>query len=151
MLPGFLQYAKGKKYDTKEDITSLRAKMAISGLDKFITNKMYTPIDLMSLWDKCMLHEMMHTKPGGTKDDVGGFSGYGWKNCKAMANDKGKNNADSYALFGSAMFYASQGSPVDADGKFTASALKSNSKRWLGGRVAQGIDIVKRDAVKQFM
>lgn len=151
VCPWFLQYAVAKKYHTKTDIRDLRAFTAVKGLDKWITNKKYTPIDLMSLWDKCMLHEMMHTTPGGLKEDVGGTGGYGWKNCKGMASDKGKTNADSYALFGSALYWFNQGSPIDENGDFTSPAMTSNSKRWLGGGIAQGIDAVKREAVKQFM
>ncbi|KAI0513129.1 hypothetical protein F5B22DRAFT_273509 [Xylaria bambusicola] len=118
ICPWFLEYAKGKKYGTSKDITSLRARLALKGLDKLITNKFYTPIDLLSLWDKCMLHEMMHTKLAGSLD-VDGRKGYGWKNCKALAADgKGANNADSWALFASALYWAKQGSPIDENGNF---------------------------------
>ncbi|KAI8630264.1 hypothetical protein F5Y19DRAFT_474652 [Xylariaceae sp. FL1651] len=134
ICPWFLEYAKAKKYGTSKDVSSLRAKLALKGLDKLITEKFYTPIDLMSLWDKCMLHEMMHTKPGGQKKDVGGWTGYGWKNCKALSTDsESLNNADSYALFGSALYWAKAGSAIDENGNFISGPLatRSNPRRLL--------------------
>lgn len=65
------------KWKTGVDVKSIRGKLASNGADKWITNRKYTPIDLVSLWDKVMLHEMTHTKAGGLKEDVGGFGGYG--------------------------------------------------------------------------
>ncbi|KAI4862726.1 hypothetical protein F4820DRAFT_14861 [Hypoxylon rubiginosum] len=153
VCPWFLQYAMGKKFQTKKDITSLRAYLAVKGLDTWITNKKYTPIDLMSLWDKAMLHEMMHTTPGGFKDDIGGFDGYGWKNCKGLAGDgSGKNNADSWALFGSALYWFSQGSPIDENGNFVSTpSVQGSSRRWLGSGAGRGIDAVQVDAIKHLM
>ncbi|KAI0811451.1 hypothetical protein GGR55DRAFT_695077 [Xylaria sp. FL0064] len=137
ICPWFLQYAKGKKYRTSKDISSLRARLALIGVDKLITRTFYTPIDLMSLWDKCMLHEMMHTKPGGSKDDVDEWFGYGWKNCKALATGvESQRNADSYALFGSALYWAKAGSPIDENGNFISdpSAIQDNSRKRLESR-----------------
>ncbi|RDL33023.1 uncharacterized protein BP5553_08462 [Venustampulla echinocandica] len=154
VCPWFLEYAHSKKYATKADLSSLRAKMAVHGLDKLITDKFYTPIDLMSLWDKCMLHEMMHTKPGGSKQDVGGVSGYGWKNCKGLGQSgTGVNNADSWALFGSALYQFSLGSPIDENGDFSKTAIqtRSNSKRRLGSGPGRARDIIKLDTVKNFV
>lgn len=42
-----------------------------------IADVWYTPVDLISLFDKVMLHELTHTRIGGATRDVGGFSGYG--------------------------------------------------------------------------
>lgn len=58
ICPWFLDYAMAKKYQTKVSIFNLRPFMAVKGLDRFITNKLYKPIDLMGLWDKVMLHEV---------------------------------------------------------------------------------------------
>ncbi|KAK5629270.1 hypothetical protein RRF57_004985 [Xylaria bambusicola] len=124
ICPWFLEYAKGKKYGTSKGISSLRAKLALKGLDKLITDKFYTPIDLLSLWDKCMLHEMMHTQVAGSLKDEGGRKGYGWKNCKALsASGKGGTNADSWGLFGSALYWSKQGSPVDENGNFISNPI----------------------------
>ncbi|KAI0538386.1 hypothetical protein GGR58DRAFT_501220 [Xylaria digitata] len=132
ICPWFLEYAKAKKYKTSKDISSWRAKLAVKGHDELITKKFYTPIDLMNLWDKCMLHEMMHTKAGLSKQDVGGFTGYGWKNCKSLSTDgQGLMNADSYAIFGSALYWAKAGSPNDENGNFISAPLatRGNSRR----------------------
>jgi hypothetical protein len=154
VCPWFLEYAMAKKYHTDVDLRELRAFLAVKGLDKYITNHKYTPIDLMTLWDKAMLHEMMHTTPGGLKEDVGGFGGYGWKNCKILAgNGKGVNNADSWALFASALYWFNQNSPIDQNGDFTTSAMalqQGTTKRWLGSGPAMGVGAAKADAVKQF-
>ncbi|KAI1272458.1 hypothetical protein F5Y07DRAFT_403392 [Xylaria sp. FL0933] len=135
ICPWFLQYAKAKKYGTTKDISSLRAFLAVKWLDKLITKKFYTPLDLMSLWDKCMLHEMMHTKPGDSKDDSSEWNGYGWKNCKVLSTDPtlSKRNADSYAVFGSALYWAKAGSPIDENGNFISdpSAIQGNSRKRL--------------------
>lgn len=128
--------------------------MAAKDLDQWIRNKLYTPIDLMSLWDKCMLYEMMHTKPAKNKLDVGGSGGYGWKNCKAHAqNGKGATNADSWVLFGSALYWFWEGSPIDENGDFIEPATKTqfNNRRRLGSGPARAFDMVGVDAVKQFM
>lgn len=77
MCPWFLEYAKEKQWRTGESIKNVRAKLAVKGADQWITNRKYTPVDLLSLWDKVMLHEMAHTRAGGLKDDVGGTKGYG--------------------------------------------------------------------------
>ncbi|KAI1348955.1 hypothetical protein F5Y01DRAFT_317306 [Xylaria sp. FL0043] len=133
ICPWFLQYAKAKKYRTSKDLSSWRARLAVIGLDRFITKIFYTPIDLMSLWDKCMLHEMMHTQPGGSKIDSTGWNGYGWKNCKALGHTFKQSNADSYALFGSALYWAKAGSPIDENGNFISdpSATQGTSRKRL--------------------
>jgi hypothetical protein len=127
--------------------------MAAKGLDQWITNKLYTPIDLMSLWDKCMLHEMMHTTPAQNKQDVGGSGGYGWKNDKALAQTgKGGLNADSWALFGSALYWFWEGSPIDENDTFIEPTTKRqiNNRRWLSSGPGRALDMIKVDAVKQF-
>ncbi|KAI1357818.1 hypothetical protein F5Y08DRAFT_346345 [Xylaria arbuscula] len=135
ICPWFLEYAKAKKYGTSKDIKSLRAKLAMKGLDKLITDAFYTPIDLLSLWDKCMLHEMVHTKVAGMKEDIGGHKGYGWKNCRALsADDNSRKNADSFALFGSALNWERAGFPIDDDGNFISDPIinQDGSKREVG-------------------
>jgi hypothetical protein len=149
ICPWFLEYAKARTYDTNTSLTSLRAWLAVRGLDRLITNHFYTPIDLMSLWDKCMLHEMMHTMPAGPKNDVGGADGYGWKNCRKLSTKPDALlNADSFAIFGSALFWSSQGSPIDENGEFTSGPA---SKRWLGSGAGRGLDAIKLHEAKPFM
>lgn len=154
ICPWFLQYAVSKKYHTKKSFSGVRTWLAVKGLDELITKLFYTPIDLLSLWDKSMLHEMMHTKAAGLKDDVGGLGGYGWKNCRKLSTKTNAvDNADSWAIFGSALYWAGLGSPIDADGNFTSPpiAAQGGSKRWFGSGVGRGLEAVKLDAVKQFI
>lgn len=154
VCPWFIKYARSKPRHTKVDLTSIRATMALAGLDRLITNAFYTPIDLMSLWDKSMLHEMMHTTPGGAMNDVDEASSYGWKNCKGLAlNGKGVTNPDSWALFGSAMYYFNAGKPIDKNGHFIQPALsaRSNSRRRLGSGPGRASDVIKLDTVKNFV
>lgn len=77
MCPWFTEYAMAKKYKTFKDIRGLRSFMSTIGADKLIQNIVYTPIDLFSLWDKVMVHEMMHTKAGGGQRDKEGVHSYG--------------------------------------------------------------------------
>ncbi|KAI1841012.1 hypothetical protein JX266_012793 [Neoarthrinium moseri] len=149
ICPWFLLYTKAKRYGTNPSIKPLRTWLAIKGLDQLIPKVLYTPIDLVSLWDKCMLHEMMHTKSGSSKIDVQERKGYGWKNCRKRSADRDAyRNADSFALLGSALYWGSQGSPIDENGAFTASPA---SKRWVGSGPGRGLDAVKLEDVKQFL
>ncbi|KAI0883960.1 uncharacterized protein GGS22DRAFT_195095 [Annulohypoxylon maeteangense] len=154
MCPWFLQYVRAKKYHTTQDLTSTRAKLAVAGLDKLITKMLYRPIDLLTLWDKCMLHEMMHTKAGGLKDDVNGFSGYGWKNCKKISTEADKcfDNADSFAILGSALYWKTQGREIDDNGKFTSPPTgQTRNIGFVGSGAGRGSDTMKNDAAKRFM
>lgn len=145
VCPWFLEYATAKKYRTNADTTTLKAFLAAKGLDDLITDRVYTPIDLLALWDKSMLHEFMHTKAGSTKEDVGGFGGYGWKNCKGMAGDgRGQTNADSYALFGSALYWFNQGSPIDENGNFKNEVPSDATKRrWVGSGAVRAAEALQ--------
>ncbi|KAI0376471.1 hypothetical protein F5Y04DRAFT_285911 [Hypomontagnella monticulosa] len=154
ICPWFLQYVKSKKYRTVKDITSIRAMLAVAGLDKLLTKMIYRPIDLLSLWDKCMLHEMMHTKPGSSKKDIEGFSGYGWKNCKKISTEADKcfDNADSFAILASALYWKIQGREIDSDGKFTnPPAVQQSNIGFVGSGAGRGTDTMKNDAAKRFM
>lgn len=82
------------------------------GLSK--THKLLTPIDVASLLDKVILHELSHTRIGGEALDVDGPSfkdvRYGWNRCRKLAqegsddrNRQAQVNADSIALCGSGM------------------------------------------------
>jgi hypothetical protein len=60
--PWFLEYGMKRKYKTfsswwKDKSAVTWAKLATL-LDKWITNRYYTPIDLVSLFDKVILHEV---------------------------------------------------------------------------------------------
>jgi hypothetical protein len=68
-----------------------------------------SPIDLESILDKVILHEMTHTVVGGASRDIDEGNllkvRYGWKRCRALAKEgdtsktrMGQENADSIAL-----------------------------------------------------
>lgn len=152
ICPWFLQYIKGKKFQTVRGVTQWRAFLAVVGVDKLITKVKYRPIDLLSLWDKVMLHEMMHTTAGYEKKDIDEFGGYGWKNCKALSTDpECIDNADSFAILGSALYWKTQGREIDGNGKFTTPPSTKKRWNWLGSGAGQGQDTIKVDAVKQFV
>ncbi|KAI5194220.1 hypothetical protein AUEXF2481DRAFT_82981 [Aureobasidium subglaciale EXF-2481] len=118
----FLTYAANKKYKTITDLTSIKGNLAAAGADKLITKALYTPIDLIQLWDKVMYHEFFHTTAGKNAEDYGGFGGYGWKNVKKLAKknkEQAANNADSHALVGAASWLMEEGYAVGDDGKIT--------------------------------
>lgn len=77
ICPWFLQYAMKKDPAFQNQIKpDLIPRLAVK-LDEWVTKIVYTPIDLLGLFDKVMVHEMTHTRAGGRLDDVGGFGGYG--------------------------------------------------------------------------
>ncbi|KAL3429082.1 hypothetical protein BDV09DRAFT_180936 [Aspergillus tetrazonus] len=136
--PWFLEYGMKRKYKTfsswwKDKSAVTWAKLATL-LDKWITNRYYTPIDLVSLFDKVILHELMHTRGATGPDkfipvDVGGRDGYGWKNAKRIAKvvtdlstDSEtlgpEKNADNLALFGSAALMIKKGIEIHDNGSF---------------------------------
>lgn len=88
---------------------------------------------------------MMHTRPGGSKVDVGGTKGYGWKHCTELSTtNSAESNADSFALFASALYWAKQGSKIDKDGRFVSNPpTKGTSKRWFGSWAGRGLEVVK--------
>ncbi|KAI1863202.1 uncharacterized protein JN550_009728 [Neoarthrinium moseri] len=123
-----LLYAKAKRYGTNPSIKPLRTWLAIKGLDRLITKVLYTPIDLIDVQER---------------------KGYGWKKCRKRSADRDAyRNADSFALLGSALYWGSQGSPIDENSAFIASPA---SKRWLGSGPGRGLDAVKLEDVKQFL
>ncbi|OCK74168.1 hypothetical protein K432DRAFT_311268, partial [Lepidopterella palustris CBS 459.81] len=85
ICPWFLEYAMKDSYRFKNDVKAdLLARMALK-LDELVTDKWYTPVDLIMLFDKVTLHELTHTWAGTETIDVGGRSGYGWKNYRALS------------------------------------------------------------------
>lgn len=118
-------------YRFKNDIKAdMLARMALK-LNEFVTDKWYTPVDLIMLFDKVMLHELTHTRAGTETIDVGGRSGYGWKSCSALStvvtNPTTKTygpekNADSYAIFASGCYIISQGLTINSDGSISEKA-----------------------------
>ncbi|GME66162.1 hypothetical protein GTA08_BOTSDO07478 [Neofusicoccum parvum] len=146
ICPWFLNYAKGKEYNTWEDVQK-KTKLLNFAVPILSNGWPLTPIDAISLFDKVLLHELTHTRSGGGTKDVGGgnplfFGGarYGWNQCKALAK-KGvdssaadqapQRNADSIALLGSAMrFLHLEENPmrVKEDGKLEV--INQNTKRW---------------------
>lgn len=135
ICPWFLEYAMKDSYRFKTDVKAdLLARMALK-LNEFVTDKWYTPVDLIMLFDKVMLHELTHTRAGTETIDVGGRSGYGWKNCRALStvvtNPTTKTygpekNADSYAIFASGCYIISQGLTINNDGSVSG---KTEQKR----------------------
>lgn len=74
-----------------------------------------TPIDIESILDKLIFHEMTHTSLAGFSKDIDEGSllkvRYGWKRCRALAKEgdtsmtrQGQHNADSIALAGFGKF-----------------------------------------------
>ncbi|EKG11797.1 hypothetical protein MPH_11293 [Macrophomina phaseolina MS6] len=118
ICPWFLGWAKGKEFNSWEDVQT-KAKVFNWAVPKLTSGWPLTAIDAASLFDKVLLHELTHTRSGGSTTDVGGgsnplFGGarYGWRECKSLAqkgadpNDRDQapqRNADSIALLGSAM------------------------------------------------
>ncbi|KAL4863709.1 hypothetical protein BDV12DRAFT_201840 [Aspergillus spectabilis] len=137
--PFFLEYAMKRKHNTFISWwrPNLWARLALL-VDRRITDRWFTPIDLVSLFDKVILHEIMHTRgaEGGplprdryNPEDVGGVRGYGWNNVKKIANvvtDLSvrplvlgpEKNADSLALFGSAALMIQEGIKINDNGSF---------------------------------
>ncbi|KAJ5216528.1 uncharacterized protein N7498_002935 [Penicillium cinerascens] len=127
LCPWFLNWMKSK--DTKS-LKEAEAKglfwRAISkGLSK--THMLLTPIDVTSLLDKVILHELTHTRVGGESVDVDGPSfltvRYGWNRCRKLAQEGSSDpsrqaqvNADSIALCGSAIRYIKEGKRVKKNG-----------------------------------
>jgi hypothetical protein len=141
ICPWYLTYELKQSQET-QTITGVSKTLwtkIMTRLGPYIANKIYAPIDFMSAFDKVLLHEITHTsfggkgsdpnEHGGTKD-VGGFSGYGWRNCRRLSTvvtdigarvfggdqNAGKNSksrtgvylannvADTWALYGSASY-----------------------------------------------
>lgn len=106
-----------------------------------------TPIDVDSLLDKVILHELTHTRAGGEAVDVDGPSfakvRYGWNRCRKLAQEgsddldrESQVNADSIALCGSGMLALSVDLVQDADAPIAIRFIK-------GGReVKENGDVV---------
>jgi hypothetical protein len=114
ICPWFINWMKS--VDTKDfEDAKMKAKIyqgVSSTLSKMHT--LLTPIDVVSLLDKVILHELSHTRVAGESLDVDGPSiltvKYGWNRCRKLAQEGSGNfnrqsqvNADSIALLGSGM------------------------------------------------
>ncbi|OBT84547.1 hypothetical protein VE02_06807 [Pseudogymnoascus sp. 03VT05] len=153
LCPWFLSYVQGLKFPNcgtwRQKLVGLLGRPIAQ-----ISAKVwpFTPIDLLSLFDKVVVHELTHTRHGGkTFDspvDVNAGSGvafsnvaYGWKNCRKISTnlpdnggpDYGKpmNNADSYGLFASGVRVIGAGGSIDENGKVTKASSSSKAKRAL--------------------
>ncbi|KAF2733709.1 hypothetical protein EJ04DRAFT_564839 [Polyplosphaeria fusca] len=136
ICPNFLTYAMGRDpaFQNALDVstgTKLMEKIASA----FVHVK-YTSVDFVTLFDKVLLHEISHTSGAGNTDDVGGTKGYGWKNCRKLSTvvseweqedyqwddiptvQGPEQNADTIALFGSAMRMIRDGAIINIDGNF---------------------------------
>jgi len=85
----------------------------------------FTKVDKLSLFDKVLLHELTHTvaDPDYVTKDVkyDDIDGYGWAICRLIAanTNQGVQNADSWALYGSASLLRQKGVTINADGSIT--------------------------------
>jgi hypothetical protein len=78
ICPWFMEYALYQKTKSMADLHHLRSRLAVLGGAKLVKMALYKDIDLLNLPDKVLLHEMLHTKSGGKKDDVDGpLNAYG--------------------------------------------------------------------------
>jgi hypothetical protein len=114
ICPWFINWMKW--VDTKSFKDAQTKAMFYQGLSKGLSkiHTLLTPIDVDSLLDKVILHELSHTSVAGKSLDVDGPSiltvKYGWNRCRKLAQEGSGNfnrqsqvNADSIALLGSGM------------------------------------------------
>ncbi|SPO03656.1 uncharacterized protein DNG_06339 [Cephalotrichum gorgonifer] len=124
ICPWFLDYAMQQKAQFRGQFKPGKIATMITKLklDRLATWVAYTPVDLFQLFDKVIVHELSHTRAGGQLDDVGGFSGYGWKNCRRLSTNRGDDgphrNADTVALFTSICGLIGENGMVHEDGTF---------------------------------
>lgn len=112
-----------------------------------------SPVDVASLLDKVILHELSHTRNAGKSLDVDEGSlatvRYGWKRCRELAQKGSRDhdqaaqfNADSIALCGSGMLLHLQVTWYyfmdDADGPIAIRFIKE------GKEVKENGDVDKR-------
>jgi hypothetical protein len=116
ICPWFINWMQNVDTDTMKDAQK-KAKFyekVSQRLAKMHT--LLTPIDVESLLDKVILHELTHTRPGGQAEDVDGPGflkvRYGWNRCRKLAQEGSSDpkrqsqvNADSIALAGSGMLH----------------------------------------------
>ncbi|KAI9680653.1 MAG: hypothetical protein M1817_004093 [Caeruleum heppii] len=148
MCPWFLNYARELKFPECGTFGDKFKGLSAKALDEPVRIILgYTKMDIYSLFDKVIIHELTHTRSGGeTWDslmDPNGGEGlkntaYGFKNCKeirarhAVVGDSvlpntPQNNADTFALFASGVRLINAGGAVDENGKVTK---PTNQKRW---------------------
>lgn len=126
LCPWFINWMKSVDTNTLKDAQKkARFYETVSkALSKMHT--LLTPIDVDSLLDKVILHELTHTRPGGESLDVDGPSflkvRYGWNRCRKLAQEgdsdhkrQSQVNADTIALAGSGMLASFLDFSHDAD------------------------------------
>lgn len=137
ICPWFLDYAMKKNPAFQDGVQKTLWSKIMTGIVPIVKKTAYTDIDVLSLIDKVLLHEMTHVGSGATIDVGGPLKAYGWKNCRALStartnpstNTYGPDkNADSIALFASACHLILNGGTMNGDGTFTNGG---NTKRWL--------------------
>ncbi|PKY00046.1 hypothetical protein P168DRAFT_285561 [Aspergillus campestris IBT 28561] len=127
LCPWFIEWMQGINIKNvhKVDKKSVFWKILSKGLVKM--KAVLTPMDVASLLDKVILHELTHTRNAGESDDVDGPSfktvKYTWKRCRELAREgpddvqrESQVNADSIALAGSAIRFIKEGNEVKEDG-----------------------------------
>ncbi|KAI9673620.1 MAG: hypothetical protein M1817_002257 [Caeruleum heppii] len=140
-------YAQEKKWPECGTFGEKIKSMAAGVFDNIVTKYKFTPVDLFSLFDKVIIHELTHTRSAGqTWDSLMDPNGkyeldnlaYGFKNCHAIRDRRTgegdfedselpQNNADTYAIFASGVRIINGGGSVDDEGKITK---PTNQKRW---------------------
>lgn len=138
LCPVYLQKLGHSQFKTSAKLTLFeKLDRAASNIFDPISNLGRTQIDTVSLLDKCLLHELTHTRPAGlpdptslykviTTEDIGDF---GWNGCIKAANPL---NADSLAYFGLGVSLLKKSPPeyISKDGKI--STTRPKAKRSLG-------------------
>ncbi|KAI9874141.1 MAG: hypothetical protein M1830_010145 [Pleopsidium flavum] len=157
MCPWFLNYAQKAKWPECGSFGEKFKGLSAKALDHIVTAAVLTPIDLFSLFDKVIIHEvselaavilpLTHTRSGGQTVDVrmdphgsGKYPNlaYGFKHCKTISDrrfmvdgigleETPHYNADTFAIFASGVRLINNGGSVDDNGKITK---PTNQKRW---------------------
>ncbi|KAJ5455566.1 uncharacterized protein N7458_003830 [Penicillium daleae] len=127
ICPWFINWMKSVDTHSLKDAQpkALFWRAVSTSLSKMHT--LLTPIDVDSLLDKVILHELTHTRVAGVAEDVDGPSfatvRYGWNRCRKLAQEgsddperESQVNADSIALCGSAIRFIKDGREVKENG-----------------------------------
>jgi hypothetical protein len=147
ICPWFINWMKSVDTHSLKDAQpkALFWRAVSTSLSKMHT--LLTPIDVDSLLDKVILHELTHTRVAGVAEDVDGSSfatvRYGWNRCRKLAQEgsddldrQSQVNADSIALCGSGMLALSVDLVQDADAPIAIRFIKD------GREVKENGDVV---------
>ncbi|KAF2262994.1 hypothetical protein CC78DRAFT_605099 [Lojkania enalia] len=145
ICPWLLEYADKKGWNERYSWQTWGVGKAARfiNLKQFVSNWFYSPVDLVFAFEKMILHELTHANAFKFRRtiDVGGWDGYGWKNCRKLSHIEsnknsdnqddwvrgGYDNADSYALFGSCLYALEKGYRFTEDGDVDTSGVQEGS------------------------